>query len=63
MGEWGCEPPPPTLIPPLPPPPDEREALLWALLTLLQGGWGEREKYRGAGGGRSDGRVRSVREG
>lgn len=42
MGEWGKEPPPPT--PPLPPPPDEREALLWALFTLLLGEEGVEEK-------------------
>lgn len=52
MGEWGWEPPPLPPIPPLPPPPDEREALLWALLTLLQEGWKGRvqRSRRGQGG-------------
>lgn len=52
MGEWGWEPPPPPPIPTLPPPPDEREALLWALFTLLQEGG--RKKVQ-----RSRGRVKS----
>lgn len=57
MGEWGWEPPPLPPIPPLPPPPDEREALLWALLTLLQEGG--RERCRGAGeDGEMEGRRR-----
>lgn len=59
VGEWGWDSLPPTLPPPPPlpkpilaPPPEEREALLWALLTLLMGGswkgekWGKKRRKR-----------------